>query len=423
MKRYRIILSLILGVLLPFSMFGGGQAEDSTADGVVELRLAVPTDSLPPGDLDILLDEFHDRYPDIRVVDVIQITNDDWPDYFTQIRTLIAGGNPPDVVRLAIEGVQYMVGNNLALPLNEYFDMYPELRESLEDTHPQLQGAFEIDGNIYGTTWDWNNVVTHINLEMLEAVGLPFPEEDWDQDTFLEYAQALTREVDGQQVYGTVIPDYYFAVNAWLYNFDASFLTEDLTESALDTQEAYDAFRFMYDLVHTYEVAPEPDPGIGFIDRFIAEQVAMVFGGRWPVNNWLDNDMDFDIQYVPSFRTNQVIFGSGAWPVLSMSQNPEEAFLLSSFLGSEFSQREVLSVQSIPTRISLMDEVLPQSAPSNSRLYRESADISRAVQAPQAYPELGEIFARHFSAMMSGEVSVEDALSAMHRDFNEALGN
>ncbi len=347
---------------------------------------------------------------------------DDWPDYFTKIQTMVAGGNAPDVVRVAIEGIRMMVDKEMALPLDDYFDEYPELWEDYQDLHPKLQSAFEIDGKIYGCTWDWNNMVTHINLDMLEAAGLPFPEEDWDENDFLQYAEKLTTEYNGQKVYGCAIPDFYFAVNSFLYNFDAAFLTEDLRRSALDTPEAMACFQFLYDLVHKYKVAPQPEPGVGFIDRFVAEQVAMCFGGRWPVESFVNNEMNFDIQFIPSFRTNQVIFGSGAFPVLKDTKHPQEAFFLSTFLGSSYSQEVMLSTNSIPTRVSVMEKVLPKAPPANSILYRQSADIAKAVQSPPEYPMLGQIFHRYFTSMMAQEVSVEEAVMGMHKEFNETLG-
>lgn len=422
MRGFLITVIALAVLMSPSWLFAGGQEEAETDDGTVELSLAMQAGEIPEDNLNAVLDEFHDEYPNIRVTEVVPITADDWPEYFTQVRTLVAGGNPPDVVRVAIEGIQYMVEADMALALNEYFDEYPDILDDYDDLHPNLQSAFEIDDNIYGLTWDWNNVVTHINMDMLDDVGLPFPDEDWSQEEFLEYAEALTREVDGEQVYGALVPEMWFQTNSWLYNFDAAFLTDDQSESALDSPEALEAFQFMYDMVYEYEVSPRPDPSPAYMDRFSAEQVAMVWAGRWPNALWAENDVNYDIQYVPTFRTNEVIFGSGAFPVLSMSENPEEAFLLSSFLSSGEAQRMTIQGDRIYSRISLMDEIIPEEPPENSQLYREAADIARPVQAPPEYPELGEIFHRYYSSMMADEMPVEEAVNSMHEEFNEVLG-
>lgn len=422
MRVIRFGLSVLLLCMVPFVVVAGGRGEPARAEGVVDLTLAVSAGTLSADTLDRALQEFHRQHPNIRVSDVVWVTYSDWPDFFTQMRALIAGGNPPDVIRVVIEGLPFMIQQNMALPLNEYLDKYPEYRRDYDDLHPNLQGVWEVDGNIYGYSWDWNNVATHINLDMLEAAGLPFPSSDWDMDTFLRYARTLTREVDGNKVYGITIRPNFFTVSAVLYNFGAQFLTDDMTRSALDTPEALEAFQFLYDLVYTYEVSPRPDPAANYIAQFVTGQVAMAVGtGRSPIRTWIENDINFDIQFVPSFRTNQVIFGSGAWPVLRMSRNPEEAFLLSAFLGSVFSQTEILDTAGIPTRISVMDSQLPTAPPANSMMFRQSADIARSVQAPAEYVELGDIFHRHFSRLMANEVSVREAVSTMDREFNEVL--
>jgi multiple sugar transport system substrate-binding protein len=386
----------------------------------VKLTLVMEGNGTNQERLAMVLDKFTGQYPNVTVKPVF-VQNDGWADYFTKIQTMVAGGNPPDVVRCAIEGIRMMVKKNLALPLNGYLAKEPELQEDYRDLHHNLQSAFEIDGNIYGMTWDWNNMVTFINLDMLKDAGLPFPDKDWNQDTFLKYVTKLTRTVDGKKVYGCAVPDAYFEVSSWLFNFKGGFLTEDMKKSAVNTPQSRECFTFMHDLIYKYKVAPVPQPGVEFMNQFVAKQVAICFAGRWPVASFMENKMNFDIQYEPTFRTNQVIYGSGAFPVLKSSKNPYESFLLSTFLGGKYSQETMLDVYSIPTRISVMEKVLPASPPKNAILYRKSADIARAVQAPACYPELGIIFKRYYSQMMTDQTTVDEALKGMDREFNEAL--
>jgi len=44
------------------------------------------------------------------------VAADSWGEYFDKLATLIAGGNPPDISRVAIEGVLLFVAKGLALP-------------------------------------------------------------------------------------------------------------------------------------------------------------------------------------------------------------------------------------------------------------------------------------------------------------------
>src|SRR5208337_4118350 len=126
----------------------------------------------PSGDskVDIMKDivkEFEKRHNNqIKVnVVVVPIANQAsaWGSYFDKLQTMIAGGNSPDVVRIAIEGIQTFVARDLALPLDEYMKSDPTALENYGDLAPKLQAPFVIGGKTYGFVWDWNNVVIHIN--------------------------------------------------------------------------------------------------------------------------------------------------------------------------------------------------------------------------------------------------------------------
>jgi len=414
MKKLSLLLSLccLILAICGANVYAFGEKE-------VTLTLAIP--GFDPGTRthieELLQTDFAKQYPHITVETVL-IPNTEWGDYFTKIKTMMAGGNAPDVARVAIEGIQMMAEKNMALPLNDFIEAHPEYVEDYEDLHPNLQSPFVLDGEIYGLTWDWNNMVTHINLDMLEEVGLSFPEESWGTEEFLKYTKALTREVDGQKIYGCALPPFYFGMEAFLYNFNAAVLTDDMSQSALDTPEAKEAFQFFHDLIYTHKVAPVPD--LDPAQMFINKQVAMAFAGRWPIGSWRENNLNYDVQYIPSFKTNQVIFGSGAWPVIKSTKHPEEAYILAAYLSGVKSQ-STLTEAHIQTRISVMDELLPKSHPNNTMLYRKSADIARAVQSPPEYPEISEIFMRYFNAIMTNAMTVEDGLQAAHEEINIVL--
>ena len=421
---------ILLITLLTGSLFASGNKEDVQpkadipfASRTVTLQLVMEGNAEQQEWMQDLKKDFTKEYPNITIDDIwLPMGEGGWGAYFTKIKTMVASGNSPDVVRVAVEGFQVLHEQNLALPLNPYIKDHPEYVENYADIHPRLQEACVIDGNIYGFGWDWNNIVTHINLDMLKDAGLSFPSEDWGKDEFLRYAKALTRERDGQMTYGVFIPNSYFQIEAWLYNYGASVLSEDMKKGALTTDEAIMAFTFMHDLVYRYKVAPVPAPGDQFIPYMTNRQVAMTFGGRWPVPSYVDAGLNFDVQYVPTFKKNEVIFGVGMFPVLTSSKYPEEAYVLSSWLSGRHSQKTYLNSFSIPSRISVMDEVLPGNPPENSKLFRLSADTARVVQSPSKYPEVQLVVDRMFNNMMSNpKADIKAILTSANKELNEVL--
>jgi multiple sugar transport system substrate-binding protein len=427
MKKGVLIMVLILSTCALFA--SGGKEEAQSTEDVpfasreVTLQLVMEGNAEQQEWMQDLKKDFNKEYPNIKINDIwLPMGEGGWGAYFTKIKTMVASGNSPDVVRVAVEGFLVLHESDLALPLNSYVEDYPQYVENYEDIHPRLQEACVIDGNIYGFGWDWNNIVTHINLDMLEEAGLPFPDADWGKDEFLQYAKALTGMKDGQMTYGVYIPNIYFSIESWLYNFGAAVLSDDMTRGALSTPESIEAFTFMHDLVYKHKVAPVPAPGDQFIPFMTNRQVAMTFGGRWPVPSYVDAGLNFDIQYVPSFRTNEVIFGVGMFPVMTSSKYPEEAYVLSSWLSGRHSQNTYLNSFSIPSRISVMDEVLPVNPPENSTLYRLSADTARVVQSPSKYPEVQQVVDRMFNRMMSDpNADVKAILASADDELNEVL--
>lgn len=64
--------------------------------------------------------------------------------------------------------------NNLAQPLNTYFDSHEGIYESvLEDTYdPKLIEPFINGEDVYGLVTMWNPCITHLNTDYLEEAGL-----------------------------------------------------------------------------------------------------------------------------------------------------------------------------------------------------------------------------------------------------------
>jgi len=422
------VLILCLIVILSIALAGCGNGNEQSTNGSsapkntnnkatgnekqVELTLAFPGDDGKKELLEKLLETFYEENPNIKV-NILYVASEGWGDYFNKLQTMVAGGKAPDVVRVAIEGIEMFVQQDLALALDEYMDANPEVIGDYSDIHPKLQDPFVIDGKTYGFAWDWNNVVMHFNTDMLKAANLPVPSKDWTKDDFIEYAQALTSEKDGKKTYGFAIPNYYFGASAWLFNNEASVLNEEMTTSKLDDPNAIEVMQLFQDLIYKYKVSPVPNPNTDMINQLMAGQVGMISAGKWPFGSYMKNDFTaIDVQFLPTLKTNKVIFGVGAFPVMKSTKHPEESYKLTAFLSGPLSQTNVLSSDSIPARISVMTEVLPKTPATNWAIYAESADIAKAVESPTEYAAIAAVFDRYMSAILSNQM---DAATAMKK--------
>ena len=423
MKKLLALL-LSLSMLLTFTAAFATEAQNETnliGDGANTISIAFDGESFNEEALFSVLQDFYEE-TGISVEVIYVASTGGWGGFFSKIQTMIAGGDAPDLIRIAIEGFNIFLENDMIVPLNEYEEKYPEFAALVEDNHEGLVAPFTVDGQRYGYGFDWNNVVTHINLNMLEEAGLEIPDVEWTVDEYLEYAKSMTfTRDDGTKCYGTQVSTSWFELSAWLYNWGASILNDDLTESTINSPEAVEMFQFLHDLIYVEQVAPIPGSLSG--NEFITNQIGMYFAGRWTLGTYLENDFDqVAVVYVPTKATNQVISGVGIFPIAKASEKKDEAYKLAAWLSSAESQATIMSYSAIPSSKTCMDEIVRTSElPKNSYIYADSADIARSVQCPATYADLQLIFDRYVSLIFADEMGVQEALDACKEEMDLVL--
>lgn len=417
-------LVLVLTMLLTCCVAFAEEATNETnliGDGANTISIAFDGESFNEEALFSVLQDFYEE-TGISVEVIYVASTGGWGGFFSKIQTMIAGGDAPDLIRIAIEGFQIFLQNDMIVPMNEYAEKYPEFAALVEDNHEKLVEPFTVDGQIYGYGFDWNNVVTHINTNMLAEAGLEIPDVEWTVDEYLEYARAMTgtRE-DGTKYYGTQVSTSWFELSAWLYNWGASILNDEMTESTINSPEAVEMFQFLHDLIYVEQVAPVPGSTSG--NEFLTDQIAMYFAGRWTLGQYLENDFNsVAVVYVPTKATNQVISGIGIFPIAKASEKKDEAYKLAAWLSSADSQSRIMSYSAIPSSKKCMDEIVRTSdLPINSYIYADSADIAKSVQCPATYADLQLIFDRYVSLIFADEMDVQSALDACKEEMDMVL--
>ena len=417
-------LVLVLTMLLTCCVAFAEEATNETnliGDGANTISIAFDGESFNEEALFSVLQDFYEE-TGISVEVIYVASTGGWGGFFSKIQTMIAGGDAPDLIRIAIEGFQIFLQNDMIVPMNEYAEKYPEFAALVEDNHEKLVEPFTVDGQIYGYGFDWNNVVTHINSNMLAEAGLEIPDVNWTVDEYMEYARAMTgtRE-DGTKYYGTQVSTSWFELSAWLYNWGASILNHEMTESTINSPEAVEMFQFLHDLIYVEQVAPVPGSTSG--NEFLTDQIAMYFAGRWTLGQYLENDFNsVAVVYVPTKATNQVISGIGIFPIAKASEKKDEAYKLAAWLSSADSQSRIMSYSAIPSSKKCMDEIVRTSdLPINSYIYADSADIAKSVQCPATYADLQLIFDRYVSLIFADEMDVQSALDACKEEMDMVL--
>lgn len=420
------IISLVLSLALVFSFCAMAFAADENVtnligDGKTTVSIAFKGQSFDEKALFDILQKFYDE-TGISVKVIYVASSGGWGGYFSKLQTMIAGGDTPDLSRVAIEGFRIFQENDLIVPINEYEEKYPEFAAMVADNHEKLVEPFNVDGKLYGYGFDWNNICTHLNTNMLAEAGLEIPDAEWTIDEFLEYARAMTGvRADGTKYYGCEVPLTWFQMSGWLYNWGATILNEDWTEAAINSPEAVAAIQYLHDLIYVEKVAPVPSSLSG--TEFMTDQTAMTFYGRWLLLTYINNNFnDVALAYVPTAAQNQPVSGVGIYAIMKDSECKDEAYKLAAWLSSAEAQEVILETKAIPASKNAMDTVVRNSDyPINSYIFADCADTAISVECPACYADLQLIFDRYISLIYADEMGVQEALDACKEEMDLVL--
>jgi multiple sugar transport system substrate-binding protein len=325
--------------------------------------------------------------------------NNDWADFVTSISTMVAAGDAPDVVLMALEGIATLQAAGLAAPLNPYLDKNAEKKEYIfTNTPEQLIGPFRgSDGSVYSTLMSQNNVVVHCNTQLFAEAGVELPKPGaWGKDEFLDICKKLTKtRANGEKQYAVFIPNQHFMFSAFAAAWDVNFLTPDMKKSRLNTPNMIEMSQFLYDMVHTWSYSPIPQANDDDIQMLVDGRVAMIFAGRWPTATYANNDFtDVYITTIPAFKSGRMTYGADGYVAISKTAHYDEAASLAVWTSSPQFLREYLTTGNIPCNREIFAEICGKTGvPKNWELFYDMEYVKNCVspQAPPAFADISNI--------------------------------
>ena len=364
---------------------------------------------------------FAEAHPGITVQDnLIPLTT--WSDYADGLVTQIAGGNVPDIINIAIEGVQLAVKKGLLEPLDDYIDASPRAQELLAKIPQQLKDALTVDGKLYEIPNGWQTMVIHYNKDVFDAAGVAYPAEGWTWDDFLATCKALTSAEGGKKVFGYGMPWFNFAHYPWFLTNGTYPISDDGTASNMTDPRMIEAAQFLHDMVHVHKVSPDPI-GLNVFDQFANGALGMISAGRWPVPGWVNSGFtSFDVAPWPRKVTADTVFGCAGWGISPASENKQAAFDAILELIDLETVTEIMNFgQQIPIYREAAESENFLSAPENAELFFGVIDNTRPVAAPPYFSQLDRILARAMDNVITQAETPEDAFDKADRELKRAI--
>lgn len=368
-----------------------------------------------------------------RTVEVIP-TPGRGTDYETKVRTMLAGGTAPDIMRTNDDFVRYYSVKDQIIDLTPYIErdeINPaDYFDPIWNFAKQPSGAY--------TAWSLGNQprLIYYNVDMFKEAGVELPPttwtaEGWSWDDFLAKAKDLTIEGErwGALVYDDTGYEQTFSVN----NGDEDGIyAADGTTFTLASQPGYEAIQWAADLTCQHKVQPEwglvsePDTGNNL---FVQGKVGMIFRTQGTINYFRRNAGDFEWDVAaPPAQVNQKSEGSLiCFTITKVGENPDAAWELLKFMGGPDGSKIFATRGAFVPSLKDSAELIqsegepPESYPAHIQLFAEAPAYQTTVNFTENTENARNVYRPQLELVYTCETTAEEVLTGVKDEVESIL--
>jgi len=308
-----------------------------------------------------MLDKFNIAHPNIQVFFI----PDPEEDYHSKVLSDFESGTAPDIFQGCSTQFPTWAQMSYTLDLRPYVEEYLD-QATINDWDPaQYHALFTENGLQFGLPKYHGALALYYNKDLFDQYGIPYPDENWDYDDYLNAMKSLTHDRNGDgntDLWGSMMDISWdriqVHVNAWGGHFVDP---KDSTRCLMGEPEAIAAMEWIRARMWDDHVMAS------FIDvknastreAFISQQVAMVEDGSWALKDIL-TEAEFRIGVAPMPMgpvQRATLVTTDGFGIYAETEYPNEAWELMEFLISKdygLAMAEANFLQ--PARASLIDE-------------------------------------------------------------------
>jgi multiple sugar transport system substrate-binding protein len=414
-------LTLITSACSNNNTDGSGNDEDSSSDAVTISYFT--WDAHEAKYMEAIAEDFHKENPNIKV----KVEQTDWDNYWTKLKTAMAGGESWDVFLMNGPNFPDFVNNGVLENLQDDMEAVGFEYQNLPEG---LRNLYTYNGSLYAAPGEVDTVGLLYNKELFDAAGIPYPDpkEPYTWEEFVNVAKQLTNAPE-QWGFGTSEGNLQTGFYPWMYSNGGQLFNEDWSEALINSPENVEAVTKVTDLVLKHKVAPPPEfyGDASQIDQmFYSGKIGMIIAGTWYVANIAAENPDFEWDFAP-FPTlgepSNVVHGIGH-VVYANSKHKEEAIKFAIYTSLKENQERM------QTELGWMSffEGLPEQFAAEDPNHNRSVFID-ALEVGQPYPATPNMntweteLRKQLQLVFLGEVTVEEALKKTEEKMKEAFSN
>lgn len=352
-------------------------------------------------------------------------------DYETKVRTMLAGGTIPDVIRVNDDFVRFYSMKG------QFTDLQPWIeRDGIDPTEyyePIWEFARQPDDTYTAWSLGAQPRLMYYNIDMFEEAGVPLPPKDWvaegwTWDDFIETAKALTIEGErwGALVFDDTGCEQTFSVNNGLAE---GIYSEDGLSFQLAEPEGYEAIQWLADLSLVHKVQPErglvteANSGNGL---FLQGRVGMIFRTQGTMAYFRNNGIDFnwDVTSPPANVDHKSEASLICYAIPTAAQNPEGGWELLKFLGGQpGSQIFAETGNFIPSYEASAEAIqaVEGTPPANLGLFAEAMAHGTTVNFTEFTENARNVYRPQLDLVWNGDSTAEEVLTGVKDEIEEIL--
>ncbi len=365
----------------------------------------------------ILVDRFHEKNPNIPV-ELIRIPNQF--AYRLRVDEDFVLGTPADVMLINYRRFAKFAYKRQLEPLGSYLEKSSVIQPA--DFYPQTLDAFRWQKQLTCLPQNFSGLVVYFNKELFDAANMPYPNETWTWDDFLDAAKKLTRDTNGdgkndQHGLGTEANLVRVAPFIWQNGGEIVNNQANPTRLVIDSPAAKETMQWLSELLIKNRVVPDANEEIleSFEMRFINGRIGMFINSRRGVGLYREKaKFDWDVAPLPQGKSQANLLQADGYCLAAASEHKESAWKLIEFASSPEGQAILARAgRMVPTlkQVAESDAFLePQMKPSSSRVFINALDTLRLFPIHPYWWDIEEIAGENLERAFHGDIPVQEAL-------------
>lgn len=424
LARRTCLLAIVLMISMMLGACGGAPtvapvAETPEAGGELEgtVSFMIFGDPAELAAYQSLVAAFEVKFPKIKI-ELIHIPGQS--DYRKRLGADFAAGTPADVVLINYRRYASLAAKGALEPLGPYLEKSALIQEG--DFYAESIQPFYWDGELMCIPQNLSSLVVYYNKALFDQANLPYPKDDWTWDEFLQTAQALTKDLDGdgmidQHGLGTEASIFRLAPFVWQNGGDIVDDPQAPTRLTLDAPAAFEATKWFVELQTVHHVVPnqEEESAEDSESRFQNGRLAMFMNSRRGVPTYREiTGFDWDVAALPRNVQPAGILHADAYCMPASVENKDLVWTFieyaNSFEGQTIivaSGRTVPSLKAVAESPAFLD---PNAKPLNSRVFLDTIPFIRGVPVMETWVDIESIVGEELERAFYGDVTVEEAI-------------